>query len=300
MIPGLLHGRILGAPPAGGIIAVPAYRLTQAIQSAAPSAAATATFQINPDGTWTANGTGFGPLSGTWYSPVTGGIGSGFEVRITPTLSSGVAGVVTNQASGWVALSSARLLSLFVQRFTEGTTASNYNVLVEIRPTGGAVASAASFVMTSTATVPPAGGGGGGCVDVDMWLQPGLLAGEIQIGQRIDCALYEPDGIERRAVSNCPIAPQPCWRIVTPSGAAVVASDTTPMTLRDGSSVFLPDMLGREVLVVDGNGLRWEQAVECYPVGFRRVVKINVGGTCYFAGESPTARIATHNTGEKS
>lgn len=140
------------------------------------------------------------------------------------------------------------------------------------------------------------GGGGGACVSIDMWLNYGLRAGRVALGDLIDCAAYKPIAIEQRQVNRNSIMPQPCHRIATTSGAAVVASDSTPMTLRDGSTCYLPDMMGREALVDGPNGLRWEVVVECEPVGQCDVVFINVDNGCYFAGEDAGNRIATHNS----
>lgn len=139
------------------------------------------------------------------------------------------------------------------------------------------------------------GGGGIGCVVVDAWLRYGLRAGDVMIGEMIDCAAYHPIAIEQRAVKRNNIMLQPCHRIVTTSGAAVPASDSTPMTLRDGSTCYMPDMMGREALVDGLNGLRWEMVVECYPIGEHYVVFINVDNGCLFASENPFNRIATHN-----
>lgn len=162
------------------------------------------------------------------------------------------------------------------------------------------------WVGNVAVTVPAAGTGGSGagepgaCVDLMMWLDTDLLARDAQVGDRIDCAVYaEPAGIERRPIMAMPVSVQPCHRIVSASGAAVVASDSTPMTLRDGRTVYMPDMLGEDVLVHDADGLRWEPCVACDAVGHRPVAKINVSDTCYFAGETPCARIATHNATSK-
>lgn len=144
------------------------------------------------------------------------------------------------------------------------------------------------------------GSGGGGCVVVDAWLRDGLRAGDVQLGELIDCAAYAPISIEQRVVRRNSMMLQPCHRIVTTSGAAVPASDSTPMTLRDGSTCYMPDMLGRDVLVDGPHGLRWETVVQCYAIGEKYVVFINVSDTCYFAGEDPNNRIATHNTMVKS
>lgn len=136
---------------------------------------------------------------------------------------------------------------------------------------------------------------GGGCVAFDMWLSSMMRADDVALGDQIDCARYYPVGIEKRSVKRNTIQPAPCVRIVTTSGAAVVASDSTPMTLIDGSNCYMPDMLGKLALVDSPRGLIWERVVECYYVASRNVVFINVDNGCYFAGEDPMNRIATHN-----
>lgn len=151
MIPGLLHGRLLSAA-ISGLIASPAYQSISASATAQGSAQAVATFTINPDGSWSGSGTGQAIKSGLWFDPQAAGAGSAYEVRITP---SGSGGSVSNPASGWVALSSARSLSITSQRFEYGTTSASYSVTVEIRASsGGAVLSSGSFTATASATVP--------------------------------------------------------------------------------------------------------------------------------------------------
>ncbi len=140
------------------------------------------------------------------------------------------------------------------------------------------------------------GGGGGPCVAFDMWLNSHMQAGGVQLGDEIDCAKYFPVGIEKRSVKRNTIKPAPCVRIVTTSGAAVVASDCTPMTLIDGTTCYMPDMLGKLALVDGPKGLIWERVIECRYVKTRNVVFINVDNGCYFAGENPANRIATHNS----
>ena len=84
--------------------------------------------------------------------------------------------------------------------------------------------------------------------------------------------------------------------MVTTSGAAIVASVTTPMTLRDGRCIRLLDMLGEEALVYRiGQGMTWERVIDLQPAGERVVAKIVVHQQCYFVGESMSAFIATHN-----
>ena len=300
MIPGLLHGRRLSAPPAGGVIAAPAYQDLLAYDNGSSSAAATARFNVNPDGTWTSSGNSYPDKSGSWYSPITADAGDDYEVRITLTKTGGVTGIVTNEASGWVALSQARTATVKSQRFTGGSTIAYYTAKVEIRPAGGgAVVSTGTFPITVTAQVQSSsgGGGGGGCPALEMWVGHGLTAGDVAIGQKIDGVTEDaPETIVRLPVLADQVSRQPCYRIMTASGAACILSDSTPFTLRDGSTRYAGQMLGEQVLrETDDGGLVWEEVVACYPVGERDVVKISVGGHSLLAGENPRMRIVSHN-----
>lgn len=297
MIIGLLHGRLLGAPPGGGIIATPGYLGVQAYRLGATSASATASFSMNPDGTWSSTGSGYSADSGLWFDPATGGAGAAYEVRITPVLVSGPAAVLTNPASGWVALSSVRPLQAVLQRFTNGTSTSVYNIAVDIRLTGGAIVSTGTFPLTCTAEVDSGGGGGGECPTVEMWFCSGLIVEEAGVGRRIDAVhSNSPEKLTQLAIVEMSFSVQPCYRLVTTNGAACELSDSTPFTLRDGSSRLVSEMLGEEVLRDDGcGGLVWDTVVICHPVGMKRCAKVNIGGHSLLAGENPRMRIVSHN-----
>ncbi|WP_130617987.1 hypothetical protein [Dyella amyloliquefaciens] len=139
------------------------------------------------------------------------------------------------------------------------------------------------------------GGGGSGCVCIDMWLLEGLLAGDVQVGDVIDGATYEPIGMVDRAVTMNTVTPQPCYRLETESGCVVEASASTPMTMPDGSLRMFPDMIHQPVLVNDRGRIAWERVVSLKPIGIRLVVLLRVGDQCYFAGVDPDRRVATHN-----
>lgn len=161
MIPGLLHGRVLGGgggptpPPPSGIIASPGYSSIMAAASGQIAVEAVARFTIRPDGVWEASpdvGTGI-PRSGLWYDPQTSGIGAGYEVRMTPTRTAGPGGVIHNEAADWVPLSLPRDFTLTVSRYVLGETYAQFSVLVEIRPVGGSVQSSGVIQVTAVAAV---------------------------------------------------------------------------------------------------------------------------------------------------
>lgn len=166
-------------------------------------------------------------------------------------------------------------------------------------------------VLIGLITIPTSGGstgGGGGtgnpgdwCVAVDSFLPDGTYAADIKKDMMLACYNENPDNpnIRHLRVEKNEIADADCLRMITESGASIVASKTTPMTLRDGSCVMLPEMLGREAVVyrLDGT-FRWERVVLLQEAGVRPVAKIVVHQQCYFAGETMNAFIATHNPGQ--
>lgn len=135
------------------------------------------------------------------------------------------------------------------------------------------------------------------CVASDSFLIDGRRALDVSPGDLLDC--YDNNaavpGINRLSVQANSSAMSECVRLVTTSGASIVASVTTPMTLRDGSCVNITDMQGRDALVCRGNKLAWEAVEVVDAVGVRQVSKISVRDQCYFAGETTAAFIATHN-----
>jgi hypothetical protein len=139
------------------------------------------------------------------------------------------------------------------------------------------------------------GGGGVGCVEVGMYLQPDLVAHDVEIGQFIDGIAYQPDRIVPREVTELRFSLQPCWRMVTESDIEIIASDTTPMTLRGGGLKYFPQMWGEEVLVDDYGDVRWESIKTLEFVGLRQVAQIGMRNQNFFAGTDPYRRVGTHN-----
>jgi predicted phage tail protein len=138
-------------------------------------------------------------------------------------------------------------------------------------------------------------GSGGACVAVDQWLLCGIRAGSINVGDVIDICDHSDLSTQRRFVKGTNIVEQMCMRLTTISGAAVVASESTPMTLRDGTTAYFPDMLGKEVAVLRDGIADWETVVTLVAVGALPVNKIRVDNQCYWAGEQQGVYISTHN-----
>lgn len=146
------------------------------------------------------------------------------------------------------------------------------------------------------APAPTPTGGGGGCVGVAMYLKPTMVASSAMLGDSIDSVVYAPQlAILPRTIQDLRIEPQPCYHMVTTSGCEIIASDTTPMVLEDGTVDYFQNMLGKKVLVDDYGVLRWEDVITLEYVGVQYVVLINIDNQNFFAGEDPNRRIATHN-----
>jgi hypothetical protein len=156
-------------------------------------------------------------------------------------------------------------------------------------------------VATPTPTPTPGGGGGGGggggCVWVESILPSGQVANDVVIGS--DLLLLNRDGTDgyhHEPVERVYKEFQPCYRIHTESGITLVASDSTPITNKEGPTVWLLDSLGLSVPVLDKGEFRWEKIVQLEPLGDLEVVLISAGNGTYAAGEHRDNRyIFTHN-----
>ena len=155
------------------------------------------------------------------------------------------------------------------------------------------------FDNFTLAYVPPSDGpgDGGGCVAVTMYLAPNRMAATVQVGELVDVAVYGDEmSIAQSPVRKNTVMPQPCWLMTTVSDIQVIASDTTPMTMKDLSIMkFNDSMVGQLVFVDDRGNLRWEAVKSMEYVGIRDVVLFAVDDQCYFAGVDGERRIATHN-----
>ncbi len=183
---------------------------------------------------------------------------------------------------------------------------ADFTVVIQNASGGGAVSTGTFHISNELrwgpssypnplATGGSGGGGGGGCVATAMYLLADFIAANAYAGKVIDGAMYAPDGITPREITNVSFMLQPCLRMVTVSGIEVIASTTTPMTMPDGSCKMFPDMLGELVLVDDDGDIRWEEVTVLDDVGEQLVALISMNDQNYFAGTVANRRIATHN-----
>jgi hypothetical protein len=136
------------------------------------------------------------------------------------------------------------------------------------------------------------------CVDYETARFPnGMYARDTLVGDLVE--VWNNDAInpdtEFAPARQVRFGYEESYRITSASGAELLQSKSTPMTLRDGRMIYTPALLGEEILVKRGNDLAWERVVSLENIGERKVVKLSLGDLTFFAGTDPNATIATHN-----
>lgn len=160
---------------------------------------------------------------------------------------------------------------------------------------GGALTIGTTTMLVINAGSTTGGSTGGGCVAVNMMMDPQRAASGINVGDEVDGVSYNPDGMIKRVVRSNIQQLEHVWRMTTVSGIQLEASDSTPVTLRNGSSKLFPDMLGEDVLVNDQGFIRWEKVIKMDDLDYQVVVRFSVDDHSYFSGVRGDRRIATHN-----
>jgi hypothetical protein len=126
--------------------------------------------------------------------------------------------------------------------------------------------------------------------------QDGLvLASEVEPGQMMlvltednSETTWMPCQANRHAVSYS-------YKLTSENGAELICSETTPITLRDGSYTYPQHVDGHELPIWTNDKLEWQK---CWaePIGFADVQRISVHSRIYAAGMDPTGDlIFTHN-----
>jgi hypothetical protein len=136
------------------------------------------------------------------------------------------------------------------------------------------------------------------CVDFETARFPdGTYVRDVLVDDMVECWNEDPinPATEYAAALRVRFGHEESYRIRSESGAELLQSKSTPMTLRDGRMIYTPALLGEEILVKRGNDFAWERVVTLENIGVRKVVKLSLGDRTFFAGTDPEATIATHN-----
>jgi hypothetical protein len=165
------------------------------------------------------------------------------------------------------------------------------------------------FVGSCTVVFPSSGGGGGGgdggisyCVHADanvITRDRGIVLGrDIVPGDWTKVVTLDGSETEWSMVTHNHVETDAVYLIRSKSGIELTVSHTTPLTLRDGKSIFPHMLKGQCLPVEDDDGFRWE---ECwaYRLLSAEVAHISCGSRVYAAGNKPDKFIYTHNIAQK-
>jgi hypothetical protein len=140
--------------------------------------------------------------------------------------------------------------------------------------------------------------GGGGCVDsfsrVETRDRGWINAHEVEAGDYLRILSHDMESTDWAPVLANNLRIEDSVLITSrQSGITLRCSTSTPLTLRDGSSVYPLDLEDQEMPIFT-NELSWEQ-VDVEAIGHRPVAYISMGGEVYAAGDVEGRCIFTHN-----
>lgn len=175
-----------------------------------------------------------------------------------------------------------------------GTLRVNYTVT---DASGQTVTGVLNFTVSiSRYVISSGGGGGGGCVAATSYVLADKTAADVVVG---DVLFGMTDSLEfmKMAVKSNRPEYQDSVRITMTTGATLVVSKSTPLTLRDGSLLMVADLTAGIELPVQYDEATpfWDTVASVEEMGMVEVQVINIGGHSYAAGEQPNAFIYTHN-----
>lgn len=160
------------------------------------------------------------------------------------------------------------------------------------------------FIGSVQVTYPSSGSGGGGgdagggsnCVDADanvITLQGNKAARDVVPGDLIKVTALDMGDTEYVLVTDNHVAEEEIYLLRSESGIDLRVSHSTPLTMRDGKSIFPIDLCGQELPVEDENGFRYERCWS-YRLVKGKVAHIYCGSRVYAAGYNGRY-IYTHN-----
>jgi hypothetical protein len=208
-------------------------------------------------------------------------------------------------SSGSVTQAAGTTTTYFLYYIDDAQAGGSLPLHITTNPGGPASWPNGMLLGTATVTVASGGGGSGGtggggggyCVADDMFIAPGRLAGDAEIGDPFDCIdLPTAAGKHVRALQGVSRGVEECVRMITSDGCALVCSVSTPFDLPNGRSTTAPHMLGEQVITDLGIATVTSLAL----VGPQPVTRAHLGGVSYAAGADPHRRIYSHNIGGTS
>ena len=148
-------------------------------------------------------------------------------------------------------------------------------------------------------------GGGGGCVALESFVpmveteqkhngREITKAWMLESGMKISLGTEELSIVDGQVVKTLNDY-QPCVRISTADGIALVCSTTAPILTKEKGFIPATEVYGKRVAVMR-NGVTWyDEVVGLEDVGMKFVRVIDAGNNSFWAGERPGAFILHHN-----
>jgi len=135
------------------------------------------------------------------------------------------------------------------------------------------------------------------CVDATSYLPDGRLVADLKVGDWVQCWNLDGDKpkLVRRKVRAIELAKAESSALVAENGYIVEQSNSTDMDLRHGGRKKTQKMHGEWLLTNGVNGLEWSRCMDIVGIGYRLVVKVDLGNSMFFAGKTRSKTIATHN-----
>lgn len=137
------------------------------------------------------------------------------------------------------------------------------------------------------------GGGGFGCVDIESFMPYNLVAKNVIVGDPLE--ILSGDSIIKGEVTSIQFIDQPCYRIETNTGIKLIASNSTPITLQNGTVISIMHAGNESLPVIDGDRFYWDPVKRMDYLGIRTVALIAADDGTYAAGEESGRYILTHN-----
>ncbi len=223
---------------------------------------------------------------------------------------------LTFAGNGLVALNSGETYRLYAENLTrDGFTArleisvpaqpSNYDLtsgqysgsglrIIDKYPRPDSTSNTYNVTVTGTITATAYNNGDTYCIWTEAYTYSGKKGYELQSGDMLmvleDDGSYAPAPIEEIAFNR-----EDCITLRSASGIELTVSKSTPVTLRDGTSIKALAVQGHELPVMDGDDFRWEEIVAVEEAGVRPVARIYVGDRTFAAGNAMGRSIFTHN-----
>lgn len=160
------------------------------------------------------------------------------------------------------------------------------------------------------------GGGGGGCPALEMFVDEWHRVSDVFVGMGVETLVGEyqnyplNDAVETepRNVKAFDFSTEFCYQLTAENGAEIVISASTPVPTRESierlkageDPLIVPQLVcqiktGMHVVTEVDDQVSWSKLTEVFPVGMRRVAKIDCGGRNFAAGSKPGKYIYTHN-----